>query len=275
MMKKISINRIDITKELIMAKIFKNKFFWMLSSGLILTFMLFVKLLPCVVVSELIKIFIDVFAMLGSGVFCSAIVALIIEKQTKETQDRQRKFILASAKDRFITLYSRELAVLSVCNSKYFLKQPLNWKERNLTLKEISDKLLLLMEQFKHSPKLMDIDKAYTLEDINIEKQKDICILEKNRILYEGLYENLLDILEEANYYLISGVLDEDIIEKISNLKWNFQDILNCSTKEYSDEELVIDFKKILFEKTPEILSIFEIGDKETFRVHYSIVGID
>ena len=258
-----------------MAKIFKNKFFWMLSSGLILTFMLFVKLLPCVVVSELIKIFIDVFAMLGSGVFCSAIVALIIEKQTKETQDRQRKFILASAKDRFITLYSRELAVLSVCNSKYFLKQPLNWKERNLTLKEISDKLLLLMEQFKHSPKLMDIDKAYTLEDINIEKQKDICILEKNRILYEGLYENLLDILEEANYYLISGVLDEDIIEKISNLKWNFQDILNCSTKEYSDEELVIDFKKILFEKTPEILSIFEIGDKETFRVHYSIVGID
>lgn len=63
-----------------------KKYIIMMVSGIVLTLLLF-----CTIwVSSCWDIVFNVFAMLGSGVFCSAIVSLIVE-QNNERREKQRK----------------------------------------------------------------------------------------------------------------------------------------------------------------------------------------
>ena len=101
----------------------------MILSGAVLTFLLFNKLFG--EIPMWLTIGLDVLAMLGSGVFCSAIVSLIIDKQNQkiadEKREEQRIFILGSSQRSIVNLYKRELTELSIYHTNYILKEKGKW----------------------------------------------------------------------------------------------------------------------------------------------------
>lgn len=245
----------------------------MLWVGGVSTLMLFINLIEGT--PEWFKIVIEIIVILGGGVFCSAIVTLIVDLQNKRqvelVQSRQRKFIMDSAKYKFIMLYKRELTELSVCNTKYLLKKPLKWKRKNLPFKDISTNLLALLQTFEEKITEYTTDFQINSEDLEVEDIIINYITKKNNTCYESLYNELIHIYNDANTYLISGILNESTIEKINFLTSAIQDIITFSAEKYVQYDMVIEFKKILFQKTLEIISIFDIQEDDVFEMHYSI----
>jgi hypothetical protein len=68
---------------------------------------------------------------------------------------------------------------------------------------------------------------------------------------------------------LISGIFTEPQIDALKLLAMEIHDILTFAPEEDIDDGTILEFKKILFEKTSEILPILNIGAEEKVRVHY------
>ena len=90
-------------------KFLKNKYMWMLLMGFLLTALL---VLTIWITSEPWKTIFNISAMLGSGVFCSALVSWIIEvnnnKAIAKEHERQRKFIYRRYKKRNVLLFGNQ-----------------------------------------------------------------------------------------------------------------------------------------------------------------------
>ena len=221
------------------------------------------------------SVIIDLVAMLGSGVVCSALVSLLIEIQNNSRANNvlrdQRDFILKSAKNKLIRLYEMELKNLSLYYTSNILNQKKNWKKEELTISEIGARLVFLTDKINTaeaeniSADMLTIDADYDRR----EKNRYRLLVEENLAYYELLHQALLDLSNNSHTYLLAGIFTEDRIENIDFLASQVHNVISFSSENGLEELLVLDFKRMFFEDTKDILEFLEISDNIKSGCHY------
>ena len=213
---------------------------------------------------------INIVAMVGSGVFCSAIVALFTELRNERIleleHNRQREYILSSLKNSLKFFFVWELKQIS----SYSILAKTDNKKTNkyeLSVLDSINKIINYLEQISSS-----IETIYQYSSV-IDSEYLKRMKARNNLAYESVlpyYKNLQSIISsliiDSNNYLISGVLNE---KKINTLKDMQQDI--STIIDYSNEdglELLFEFKLLFFKNLSEYLDAIEINKSEKLNCH-------
>ena len=254
-------------------KILKNKYYLMMIIGVVLTLLLFNKL--CGEIPTWLTISLDVLAMLGSGIFCSAIVSLIIDKQNQKVSvekiEEQRNFILSSSQRNIVNLYKRELTELSIYHTNYILKEKGKWIKQELTLSEIGEEIVSLLNKIKEFENKQVITADMTVIDsdyIKREEKKYPHLAKNTRLYYENLYQDIQRIISQADSYFINDIFDKKQIDDFKMFAWEVQDNLSFSSEQEVFDGTLLETKLTFFEKTDEIISLLKISDKKEY-LHY------
>ena len=241
--------------------------FLMLFGGITLTGLLFFKL--CDDSLSVKSILLDILAMLGSGVFCSAIVSLIIEKQNKKAikkmREEQTQFVLRSAQRSIINLFRYELRNLSGYYADYVLKEKRTLTKKELTFKEIGDEIVRLINEIKNfeSECLNSGGAIITPETIKRDEDKSKTLARNPRPYYESIYEKLQSITSNSSLYLVNDIFDKKEIAFFDTLTWDVQGVLNYDTEMHVYDGTLLEFKLCLYEQTEDIISKFHLENSK------------
>lgn len=254
-------------------KIFKNKYLLMMLVGIFFTLLLLNKLFDDIPMWATISL--DILAMLGSGVFCSAVVSWIIDKQNQKVSNKrreeQRNFILSSAQRSIVNIYKRELTELSIYHTNYILKEKGKWIKSELTLSEMGKKIVSLLNEIKEFENTQVITADMTVIDsdyIRREDHKYPHLAKNTRFYYESLYQDMQYIISQADSYFINEIFDKKQIEEFKLFTWDIQDNVSFSSEQEVFDGTLLETKLTFFEKTDEIISLLKIFDKKEF-LHY------
>lgn len=252
----------------------KNKYPLLLLSGGIAILTLLFRLISNIPVWA--DILIDIFTMLGSGVFCSALVSILIEKQNKALEEsrkaEQREYIFLSAKDRLKRIYSRELYLLSLFYAKFVLKEEIKLVQKELTTKELSEKLtyvigklIALKESESGTANMLTIDADY----INRAEHEYDFLVTRNQGFYATAHQSLTEILNNFNIYYASGIISENDKNDLAIIDGEIEDIITFSTQQELDDCSLLEFKKSFFENMESSLLSLGVSSKDLIKCNY------
>lgn len=251
-----------------MLKASKRVYVWMIVVGIVLT----ISLVSKIWTGDNIDIIFDIIAMIGSGVLCSAIVALLTEirneKMMSMAQQKNRGFVLSVITNGIKGLLILELKYLSA----YALLSNTERKETqncDLAISEIIDKINCILgtitssiETIYQSSHIPRIDNAYLKR-----------ISERSHLAYQCVfpyYENLRNttqkLLDESNYCLISGILDEDTITFLNAMQQDLSSIIASSDD--ANLELLFEFKMIFFDNLSKYLDVLGVDKDELLHCY-------
>ena len=192
----------------------------------------------------------NILAMLGSGVFCSALVSLIIETRNEimleQEHKRQRDYILSSFRNSVKSLIELELR----CLSRYCLlleaedvKKTHNCKlPINTTIDKILDYLSQLRESVQMCYQYSNVIDSNYLKRI---KYRNTFAYELTFSHYTYIQKSLEHLVYESNNYLIAGVLDEKAIKSLKDMNSGCVLVIESSHEDKLD--LLFEYKFILF----------------------------
>ena len=254
----------------------RSKYIYMLGISLIMTMAMLLKMLECL--TEPWTILCDFIAMIGGGIFCSTIVSWIIDEQNKNKElrerEEQRKYVFSSVKNSFIRLFERELLVISSYYAEYITRHSNKWVKEEITLPEMSKKLVWLLSEIEmEEEKQKECDTLIiTLESLKLDEEKKKYLVTDNELYYRLLHQSLSELSTFYNTFLIAGLLNEEQIEQLKELTWDIHDVLLYEPNIGVDDGTILVFKKTLFEKMCQYLSVFDILENEKVNVHYKDV---
>ncbi len=252
----------------------KNKYPLLLLSGGIATLTLLFRIISNI--PSWANITIDILTMLGSGVFCSALVSIFIERQNKAFEEsrkaEQRAYIFLSAKDRLKRIYSRELYQLSLFYAKYVLKKETKLVQVELTIKELSekliyviDKIIALKESESRIANMLTIDADY----INrVEHEYDF-LVKRNQDFYVTAHQSFAEILNNFNIYYASGIISENDKNDLAIIDGEIEDIITFSTQAELDDCTLLEFKENFFQNMKMSLLYLGVSEEEIIKCNY------
>ena len=215
----------------------------------------------------------DLCAIFGGGIFCSTLVSWFVEaqnaKRNKEEQARQREYILAATRNSFIRMYERELVEISNYHIKYISCKKQPWSIEHLEPCTIANKLIRMLAEIETAEMKVSSEHVITTDTIRRSKQRYLFLVKQNQLYYQMLHQNLLELATHFTTHLISGIFTEQQIESLKVLTMEIHDILAFAPEDGIGDGTILEFKKMLFEKTSEILPILNITAEEKVRVHY------
>ena len=252
----------------------KKKYIACLAISGIITLLLLLKLLPFFPSSQ--YVWLDLMAIFGGGIFCSTIVSWVVESQNanrdNEKQIQQRKYILASAKGRLQRLYERELSSFSMYFDKYIQNNNANWLREEIQITKIANMLIAVIHQIETNEQEELEAHVITPETIRRNSQKHLYLVEQNQMQYKSLLQNLEELETHFTTYLLSGILDEQQIDALKTLALDVHDIIAFAPDEGLGDGTILEFKKMLFEKTSEIIAVLDIPADSMISAHYKDV---
>ena len=251
----------------------KEKYGKMCAISFALMSMVFIK--PCIQnCSVWLTALCDFVVMIGSGIFCSTVVSWIIDLQNKKKQEHereeQRKYILASVRNSYIRVFERELKEVASYYSKYILEQKTDWIKGDLSILEIKEKVLCLLENIAKAEVEERESHTITVETINRNDIKRKMLSINNHFYYTQLHKNVEELSAYYDWFLISNILTEEKIELLKEIAWDVEDILRFEPEIGLDDGSIIEFKKMFFEKTSEFMVALDISENDKIHVHYN-----
>ena len=244
-----------------------------LISSFLLTAAMFVKACDCT--TNLGALLCDFIAMIGGGVFCSTLVSWLIEKQNRakeaRNRDEQRKFVFASARNSFIRLFERELVEISTYYAEYLSKSEVKWKKEEITLPQIGEKLVWLLNQIEaaeNAEKEAEV-LIISVESMKQDEEKKRHLVTSNKVYYKSLHQILTELSTFYNTYFIAGLITGWQVELLRDLTWEINDILVFEPDIGIDDGTILVFKRMLFEKVKEYILALDISPNEEVHVHY------
>ena len=235
------------------------------------TLLLLLKLCPWI--PDTLHIAWDLCAIFGGGVFCSTIVSWFVEtqnaKQSKKEQARHREYILAATKSSFLRLYERELVEISNYHVKHISSKEQPWSIEYLEPSTIANKLIRMLDEIETAEMKVLSEHIITVDTIRRSEQRYLFLIKRNQLYYQILHQNLLELATHFTTHLILGIFTEQQIEALKVLTMEIHDILAFAPEDDIGDGTILAFKKMLFEKTSEILPILNITAGEKVRVHY------
>ena len=238
----------------------------MIGVGILLTLLLFLN--DCVYGCW--KQVINILAMLGSGVFCSAIVSWIIEhnniKMINEERLIQSKFVLRRVFNRLNTYIFWEIGQLSQYSLLSIEDSKKKREFNEFTQKEIIDKineyLLAINDSIESIYQWSDVIDSKYLKRV---EKRDSLVFKQVLPIVKRLKEEITNVLSDVSMYYINEVLDGDKVKALEELEIMLVDIINFSEGE--SIELTLEFKKIFFENLQGILERLEVNLKDKMKV--------
>lgn len=213
--------------------------------------------------NDIVDVIVTIFASLGGGLLCSAIVSLLVEKFNEirdlKQLEKERDFITRWAKLNLRILIERERNYLFK-----FLNE--SNKKISITLQTAIEDLVVLAEEIEK-----DIVNKITQNiviDVNYLKNKD----KKEKYLfsyslpyYKGLRNSLVYLSDNAMLFYTQRIFDDKVIDKLNEVICTTEQIIcECENKNY---ELLLEMKQIFFNDLKELCDIFKINLKSEIRV--------
>lgn len=234
-------------------------------TGLVLT----LSLIASIWTNDNVTIILNIVAMIGSGVLCSALVALFTElrdeRLLKAEHNRQRNYIFASLKN---TL--RNILIFEIKNLSAYSLLPEQDKKTNnhdLAITEIIEKIIFYLKQINSSIQniyqISPIIDSHYLERTNA---RNTFAYELTLPYYKSLLNAVASIIAESNNFLICGVLNENQIETLKDWQWEINPIIEHSNE--STLELLLDFKTLFFKNIYKYLDVLDFDKNEKLNCY-------
>ena len=249
-----------------------KKYYWMMVVGLVATLSLVVNIW---IKDHTWTIIINIIAMVGNGILCSAIVSYIIEvsanKRTKKLKCEQRKYILSSAKNSILSLLSSEYRNLSEYVTLNDTTNKFKTTSEEIGIKDVLDKLYDWTNHIMNNVAVCYqfsaiIDSSY-LERI---KRRNELAFQLLLPYYERLNNELLRIADDSNIYFIGEIFDKKQLDKIHSIQIDVDSIIASSNE--SNIELLFEYKNIFIRDIKDILDIFSVEQSQRIKCFYKSI---
>ena len=241
--------------------IFKSKYFYIILTivlGLILTIIYSKSIFDC-----------DIMFALGSGIFGSAFVTLMIEilsdiRKNQDTEE-QKKFAFADIKADILLLLGYEIRnFASYCHLYSEIHKIKNRAENienvlnilNEYIVEINDHIY---EDFNKG--IIVVDKEWLAKDIS--KDKYLCL--DALPYYERLLKNINKIIENKDTFFNFRILDQTIYDKIRVTGLLLHYIVVHSNSKSRDN--TIEMKNQFFNQIKELFEFLNIDKNQTIQI--------
>ena len=247
-----------------------KKYFWMIAVGFVLTISFIATIwLKCVW-----DTIFNIVAMLGSGILCSAVVSYIIEisnnKRDEKLKQEQQKYILSSAKDSLLWLFSLEYKNLSEYLTLSDTTNKFKTNKTELEVKEILNEVNNYLSQITNNASICFqftnvIDSNY----LTRIKRRDDLAFKNNLPYYEKLNRELLKINEDSNYYYTTEIFTKEQLKIIQDIQIDIDQIIYYSNENNLD--ILFEFKEMFITNISKHLNLFNIKESDKI-VCYDIV---
>lgn len=229
-----------------------EKYLWLLAVGLFFSFSLCFTIIP--LCPYWVVVLMNIFAMLGSGLVCSAVVSWFVEinneKRERENINRQRLFALSEISNNIKYLIRNEMRNLSAF---LLVQEEKKRKVRKGTasIEECTNNLHNMLLRVNSIIKT----------DYKPSELKERLLFNDIVPIYQSLNRSLLTILNDSPVYFVNGVLDEASIEKMQQLQGLLNEIISLSYSSSTEE--AIEAKLEFSQEVLEMLSYMYIDIKQ------------
>ena len=248
-----------------------KKYFWMMLAGSIAT----LSIIATIWTDKTWTVIFNLIAMLGSGILCSAVVSYIIEisnnKRDEKLKQEQQKYILSSAKDSLLWLFSLEYKNLSeyltlsdTTNKFKTNKKELEVKE---TLNEVSNYLSQITNNASICFQFTNVIDSNYLTRI---KRRDDLAFKNNLPYYERLNKELLRINGDSNYYFTTGIFCKEQLSVIRDMQIDVDQIIYHSNENNLDT--LFEFKEMFITNISKHLSLFNIKEYDKIICYDKVI---
>lgn len=251
----------------------KGVYWWMFGVGGLLSALILCDLLG---IPDWLSTVFSFLAMLGGGVFCSALVSYLIEKQNeireKKQKDAQRKYLLDAVMHGFMRLCEREMAELSCYYSNHILGQREKYKREIFPLETVGQNvcsLLSKIEQDEDRKRKENTEIFTSVQSMESQKAKKYHLVSANNPYYDSLLKSLTNLSADFALFLSSGIFTEKDIDNLKSLTSDVEDVIMFSSDLELDDGTVLVIKKVLFEKTDKIMAALNIPTGTNFSCQY------
>lgn len=249
-----------------------KKYYWMMAVGTIATLSFIATIW---LENRAWNIIINIIAMIGSGILCSAIVSYIIEisenKRIEKLKCEQRSYILSSVKCLILHLLSSEYKNLSEYVVLSDITNKFKTTNEEIEIKTVIDKLCDWINYITNNVSI-----CYQYSNV-VDSNFLVKIKRRNELAfqyllpyYEKLNKDLLKIYEDSNVYFIDGIFDKEQLEKIHSIQIDVDSIIACSNENSID--LLFEYKKMFITNINNVLDIFSVEESETIKCLYKSV---
>ena len=254
----------------------KSVYMWMFIIGGLLSASILFDLLE---IPEWLSTIISLLAMLGGGVFCSALVSCLIEKQNETRENKrkeaQREYVLGAVKHNFMRLCEREQAELSSYYSKYVLGNATQYRRELIPVEIIARNVYNLLSAIaKKEEKQRKEDKeiVITKESMEMDRIKRYHIATANIPYYEFLLKLLTVLSADFSLLLSTEIFSEKDIEDLKDFISDIESVIMFSSDIDLEDGTILEIKKALFETTDDLLVVLNIPKGTMFSCKYKPV---
>jgi len=241
----------------------KSSYVWMFLIGGFCSLLMLVNMSK---IPEWLTYVFSFASVIGSGIFCSALVTYLVEKQNKKREERQKeiqqKYALDSVQRKFIRLCEREYRELSCYYSKYILKTKDALIREDFSIETVTQKVHYLLTEIEKYEEVQNNNEeiVITMESLELDDIRWHYLVTSNLDIYKSLIELLMRLLDDAAVYISLSIFDNEHIESLRDLVYEIQDIVNFSSDKLLDDGSIIVFKKLFFEHANETLANLKIS---------------
>lgn len=249
-----------------------KKYYWMMAVGTIATLSLIATIW---LEKRAWNIIINIIAMIGSGILCSAIVSYIIEisenKRIEKLKCEQQNYILSSVKYSILSLLSSEYKNLSEYVTLNNTTNKFKTTNEEIEIQTVIDKLSDWINYITSN-----VSVCYQYSNV-IDSNFLVKIKRRNELAfqfllpyYEKLNKDLLKIYGDSNIYFIDGIFDKEQLDKIHSIQIDVDSIIAYSNE--SNIELLFEYKKIFISDIKNILDMFSIEQSQKIKCFYKSI---
>lgn len=248
-----------------------KKYFWMIAVGFVLT----ISFIATIWTNKTWSIIFNIIAMIGSGILCSAVVSYIFEisnnKRDEKLKREQQKYILSSAKDSLLWLFSLEYKNLSEYLTLSDATNKFKTDKKELEVEKVLNEVSNYLSQITNNASICFqftnvIDSNY----LTRIKRRDDLAFKNNLPYYERLNKELLKINGDSNYYYTTGIFTKEQLKIIQDIQIDIDPIIYYSNENNLD--ILFEFKEIFITNISKHLSLFNIKESDKIVCYDKVI---
>jgi hypothetical protein len=225
-----------------------KKYWVMFITGFLLTFS---YILVIMFEDKVVTTWLNIIAMLGSGILCSAIVSYMVEDIAKKAEkiehERQCKYIFSNLFVDFTRIAKEELRNLSLYRIFRDKNEDKCWINKEMTMSEIISEVQIYLEELSTDSSMANqFMEKFDSDYLTKIKEKNALAFENALPYYRLLKNSLTAVLENSNVYYLAHVFSESQISALKDIEYSTSDVIANSHDRDLEQTFIM--KKCFFD---------------------------